>query len=345
MTLKMRSAAAAAALFAALSAHAGSLTLSTTFGAGTDFSAVDINDQGKVVGINGTANAVQTWQGGSFASVATSTDIVEVVGINNNGLVLYDTVNATTGLITYATSAGAISPSVGSLVLNGLNDAGTLAGYFTNTAMDLCGVTMTSTGTTLNTACQFGTARAYMAINNAGDRVAQSITGSTTTTTLETAAGTATVLGSLSSVAGINDTGMVAGVANGKAVRVAGGVTTDLLASVSGASNVKVYDINNAGQVVGQYTDTSGNAVAFLYGADGLTTLNSSFVASGLEWAENTRLALNNQGEMVATVFNGSDLASAVFMTPGSSVPEPSTYALMGLGLVGVSLVARRRRA
>jgi hypothetical protein len=37
----------------------------------------------------------------------------------------------------------------------------------------------------------------------------------------------------------------------------------------------------------------------------------------------------------------GSISSSIVFTA--REIPEPSTYALMGLGLVGISLVARRR--
>jgi PEP-CTERM motif len=40
-------------------------------------------------------------------------------------------------------------------------------------------------------------------------------------------------------------------------------------------------------------------------------------------------------------IFQTTELAS---IPPGSSLPEPSTYALMGLGLVGVALAARQRR-
>jgi PEP-CTERM motif len=48
-----------------------------------------------------------------------------------------------------------------------------------------------------------------------------------------------------------------------------------------------------------------------------------------------------------STIPLGSIITSITFENYGfvAPVPEPSTYALMGLGLVGVSLVARRRQA
>jgi hypothetical protein len=49
-----------------------------------------------------------------------------------------------------------------------------------------------------------------------------------------------------------------------------------------------------------------------------------------------------------AEISNPLTTTTVVPIDPGSvitpTIPEPSTYALMGLGLVGISLVARRRQ-
>lgn len=77
---------------------------------------------------------------------------------------------------------------------------------------------------------------------------------------------------------------------------------------------------------------------------------------------KNWTLSLANLGSSEKTVYFAADLLSTVnqqvqhnetivdvAFTAGSiitpSIPEPSTYALMGLGLAGIALTARRRRA
>jgi probable HAF family extracellular repeat protein len=345
LKLAPRIALTTVALAATTLAQANTLTLSSQFGLGTGFEAHDINVLGQVVGIDGTANAVALWQAGGFTNLATSLDTVEVVGINNNGAVLFDTVGASgnPSYQLYANgSSTAVTSSAQNVVLNGLNDAQTLVGYGISGAGVACGASIAGGAT--GTACVSGADAAYMAINNRGDKVLTTINGSGTVQSfLEASNGTRTSLGAMTSVAGINDSGAVAGVVNGHAVMVANGASTDMLSSVSGASSVKVYDINNAGQVVGQYNDANGNTVAFLWGSDGLTQIDSFLQGQGLQRVGNSAIGLNDLGQMVLTVYDGQaqDMATVVAQ---STVPEPATYALMGLGLVGLSLVGCRRK-
>jgi probable HAF family extracellular repeat protein len=348
MTFKLRATLTATALALAGMAQASTVTFSTEFGLGSGFEATDVNALGQVVGIDAAANSVLLWQSGLFATVASGSDTFEVVGLNNTGAVLYNTVSSA-GDLNYSLSLGGVSTAVGAgltgLVLNGLNDQQTLVGFALDGGGNACGVAL-SGNSVLKSNCVSGSQAGYLAVNNLGTTVLSTVGSSGAVQTFsQGASGVNTALSTFSTVAGINDAGVVAGVSNGSAVVVANGVSTNMLASVSGASNVKVYDINNAGQVVGQYDDANGNTIAFLWSADGLTKLDSTIQAKGLQRVANTRIGLNDLGQLVMSVYDqqNQDTATAVLQAT-STVPEPSTYALMGMGLLAVAVHLRRRQ-
>ncbi len=139
------------------------------------------------------------------------------------------------------------------------------------------------------------------------------------------------------------------------------------------------YDINNAGQVVGWYTDTSGNS-------HGYTKNGSSYQTFDIAGGNNTQIyGENNLGQLVGGYNDSSGNEHGFLMTgsnvatidyPGSSgtgidgiddagnltgfyldaqgnvhgfialsVPEPSSIALIGTGFLSLLVVSRRRGA
>ncbi|MBT0571665.1 choice-of-anchor A family protein [Curvibacter sp. CHRR-16] len=75
-------------------------------------------------------------------------------------------------------------------------------------------------------------------------------------------------------------------------------------------------------------------------------TLNNQFGGSIV--ATNAKLTNNNNIEgtvVVKTLYQNGEIHSDPFCEPIPSIPEPSTYALMALGVAMVSLVAAKRRS
>ncbi len=138
----------------------------------------------------------------------------------------------------------------------------------------------------------------------------------------------------------INDSGLIVGDGYFGGVRHAfsfdgtihdlGSLGTDSMAS----------DVNNAGQIVGQYLSATGYR-SFIYDtAHGMLDLGSTLdPALGLTlWGGGE---INDAGQILTNGFNLAFQSHALILTPASSVPEPESYALL---LAGIGVIAATRR-
>ncbi len=135
---------------------------------------------------------------------------------------------------------------------------------------------------------------------------------------------------------GINDAGQIVGMSDFSrhGFLYSAGTFTQII--VPGSRFTSPEDINDAGEIVGQYVDLMFRNHGFLYNGGTFTQIDvPGSLDSGI-------LGINNAGQIVGAFSNlPEDLVGHAFLA--TPIPEPSTWLLLGSGLV--SLVIWRRYA
>ena len=301
---------------------------------GTSSYAADINDAGQVVGraerADGVVRAFSTGPGGTGMTdlgVLSGGTTSAATGINNSGQIVgYSTTSTTSGAVTRAfsaSSAGAALVNLGSFsnprppyasnsIPQGLNDSGVVVGYGAE-------------------ACNCAAAAFKSQV---GSSSISHISGLT---------------GNYSMAYAVNASGQVVGVTNGIGSNVylggdkafvtsADGLTVTNLGAALGSTNSVALAINTQGQVGGSF-NVGQELHGFITGANALNPVDiNTLVAPSADYYFTSVVGVNDAGQVLALASNNRSYLLSVGV-----VPEPGTWALMGLGLIGVAAARRKR--
>jgi hypothetical protein len=314
--------AAAAAVFAAGAARAGTLTLIPPDPLATSTGVLGINNAGWMTGsvvVDGQDKGYIRDPAGNYTTFSVNTS-TNARGIDNSNNVYGYATDSSQAFKTDSLFVRAPDGSVTTLINPNTNTP--LHGIFGNA--NASGVVVGD----------------YISTPTGNGPDAGFILDGTTLTTIQVAGAGRTA------ARGIEDDGTVAGWAVNAAglqegfLDVGGTITTYQDPNATANNEGTLFEnINNNGLAVGMWVDSSGNDHAFEFNS--ITDVFAEISVPGFTDVET--FGVNDHGDVVLEASNSDISRNYVFNANG--VPEPATWAMMLTGFFGLGSVLRRRRA